>query len=76
MRMPSALASFERAITQPSLFDSTMTGRPSSSGRKTRSHEAKKLLQSQSPYIVFSCCMLSVPPPSGVVVPSRGYCSA
>lgn len=47
-------------------------GRPSSSGRKTRSHEAKKLLQSQSPYIVFSCCMLSAPP-SGVVVPSRGY---
>ena len=74
MRMPSALASFERAITQPSLFDSTTTGSPSSSGRKTRSHEAKKLLQSQSPYIVFSCCMSSVALSLGVAAPSLGYC--
>jgi len=30
--MPSALASLLRAITQPSLFDSTTTGRPHNSG--------------------------------------------
>ena len=47
---------------------------PSSSGRKTRSHEAKKLLQSQSPYIVFSCCMSSVALSLGVAAPSLGYC--
>jgi hypothetical protein len=39
MAMPSALASLLRAITQPSLFDSTTTGRPRSSGWNTRSHE-------------------------------------
>jgi hypothetical protein len=40
MPMPSALASFKRAITQPSLFDSTTTGRLRSAGWKTRSHDA------------------------------------
>ena len=44
--MPSALASLLRATAQPSLLLSTMTGRPSKSGRNTRSHETKKLLQS------------------------------
>ena len=44
--MPRALASSLRATAQPSLLDSTMTGFPYRSGRKTRSHEAKKLLQS------------------------------
>ena len=33
-------ASALRAITQPSLFDSTTTGRPFKSGRNTVSHEA------------------------------------
>ncbi len=54
MRMPSVLASFEREMTQPSLLDSTTTGRPSRSGRNNRSHETKKLLQSHSPYIATS----------------------
>ena len=44
--IPRAFASLLRAMAQPSLFESTMTGRPSRSGRKTRSHETKKLLQS------------------------------
>ena len=35
----SAFASSERAMTQPSLFDSTTTGRPSRAGSKTRSHD-------------------------------------
>ena len=39
MGMPSALASFDRATAQPSLLESTITGRPSSDGRKTRSQE-------------------------------------
>ena len=37
--MPSALASLERATTTPSLLESTTTGRPSSRGLNTRSHE-------------------------------------
>ena len=49
--MPSAFASFERATAQPSLLDSTMTGFPFKSGRKTLSHEAKKLLQSARAYM-------------------------
>jgi hypothetical protein len=40
MSMPSAFASFDRAITQPSLLDSTTTGWPRSSGWKTRSQDA------------------------------------
>jgi hypothetical protein len=46
--MPNVLASFDRATIQPSLFDNTTTGLPIKSGRKSRSHEAKKLLQSTS----------------------------
>jgi len=34
------------------LLESTMTGFPFSSGRKTLSHEAKKLLQSARAYTV------------------------
>jgi hypothetical protein len=34
---PSALASAERAIAQPSLFDSTMTGTPTRLASKARS---------------------------------------
>ena len=49
--MPSALASLLLATAQPSLLLSTMTGFPFSSGRKTLSHEAKKLLQSAKAYI-------------------------
>ena len=49
--MPSALASLLRATAQPSLLLSTMTGLPFSSGRKTLSHEAKKLLQSARAYM-------------------------
>ena len=37
MAMPSALASFERAMAQPSLFESTTTGWPTRLGRNTRS---------------------------------------
>ena len=37
--MPAALTSAERAMTQPSLFDSTATGTPSRAGSKTRSQE-------------------------------------
>lgn len=37
--IPSALASAVLATAQPSLLDSTMTGRPFSFGSKTRSHE-------------------------------------
>jgi hypothetical protein len=37
--MPSRFASSEREMTHPSLFDSTTTGRPSSRGANTRSHE-------------------------------------
>ena len=40
IRTPSALASAERAMQQPSLFDSTTSGLPRSSGWNTRSHEA------------------------------------
>ena len=39
MRMPNALASLLRAMAHPSLFDSTMTGRPTSEGRNTRSQD-------------------------------------
>jgi hypothetical protein len=39
MRMPSALASSERETMQPSLFESTTTGRPRKPGSKTRSQE-------------------------------------
>nr|WP_255465186.1 hypothetical protein [Frigoribacterium sp. NBH87] len=35
----SALASCDRAMTQPSLFERTTTGLPSSAGLKTRSHD-------------------------------------
>ena len=35
----SAFASSERAMTQPSLFDRTTTGRPSRAGLNTRSHD-------------------------------------
>jgi hypothetical protein len=35
--MPSALASLLRAMAQPSLLDSTITGRPRRLGRNTRS---------------------------------------
>ena len=37
--MPSALASSDRAMAQPSLLDRTMTGRPLRLGRNTRSQE-------------------------------------
>ena len=37
MGMPMALASAVRAMAQPSLLDSTMTGLPSSAGLRTRS---------------------------------------
>ncbi len=37
--MPSALASLLRATAQPSLLESTITGRTSSVGSKARSHE-------------------------------------
>ena len=40
MGMPMALASVERAITQPSLLERITTGLPLSEGLKTRSHEA------------------------------------
>ena len=46
---PSAFASPLRATMQPSFDDRTTAGRPSSAGRKTRSQETKKLLQSASP---------------------------
>ena len=39
MRMPSALASLVRAMAQPSLFDSTITGTLARRASKTRSHE-------------------------------------
>ncbi|EJI85941.1 hypothetical protein AEST_10230 [Alishewanella aestuarii B11] len=38
--MPSALASFERATTQPSLFDSTTTAASLMSGRNSFSQLA------------------------------------
>ena len=44
-------ASGDRATTHPSLFESTTTGRRAQSGRKTFSHDAKKLSQSTSPII-------------------------
>ena len=47
----SAAASLLLATAQPSLLESTMTGFPFSSGRKTLSHEAKKLLQSARAYL-------------------------
>jgi hypothetical protein len=37
--MPSALASLVRAMAQPSLFESTITGTVASFGSNTRSHE-------------------------------------
>ena len=46
---PSAFASSLRATMQPSFDDRTTAGRPSRAGRKTRSQETKKLLQSASP---------------------------
>ena len=52
--MPNALASLLRAMAQPSLFDSTMTGRPFSSGRNRRSHDTKKLLQSARAYMGYT----------------------
>lgn len=39
MAIPSALASLDRAIAQPSLFESTTTGFPFRLGRNTRSQE-------------------------------------
>ena len=39
MGIPIALASLERATAHPSLFESTITGRFSKEGRKTRSQE-------------------------------------
>ena len=52
MAIPIALASFERATTQPSLLERTTAGRPINFGAKTRSHDTKKLLQSTTPIIV------------------------
>ncbi len=46
MAMPNSLASLDRAITQPSLLESTTTGFLRKAGLNTRSHDAKKLLQS------------------------------
>jgi hypothetical protein len=40
MVIPAALASALRAITQPSLFERTTTGRPLRSGLNTVSHDA------------------------------------
>src|SRR5579859_6677439 len=54
MVMPSALASFERAITQPSLLDKTTSGTPRSSGRNTRSNASSTACQRRSdadPYV-------------------------
>ena len=39
MPIPNDLASFDRAIAHPSLFERTMTGLLSKNGRKTLSHE-------------------------------------
>ncbi|GJE45785.1 hypothetical protein AEGHOMDF_4985 [Methylobacterium soli] len=39
MRIPSAFASAVRAMAQPSLLDSTMTGTAASFGSNTRSQE-------------------------------------
>jgi len=50
--MPRALTSLERATTQPSLPERTTTGLSLKSGRKIRSQETKKLLQSHSANIV------------------------
>ena len=47
--MPNAFASLEIATAHPSLLLNTITGRFSSEGLKTLSHETKKLLQSISP---------------------------
>lgn len=41
--MPILLASFERATTQPSLLDSTTTGLPSRSGRKSRLNALRQM---------------------------------
>lgn len=46
MGIPKAFASFDRAITQPSLLESTMTGLSTIEGLKTLSQDTKKLLQS------------------------------
>jgi len=40
MGMPSALASAERTMTPPSLWESTTTGLLASAGAKTFSHDA------------------------------------
>ena len=48
MGMPNCFTSSDRAIMHPSLFDKTATGFVSRSGRKMRSQETKKLLQSIS----------------------------
>jgi hypothetical protein len=37
--MPSAFASADRAMAQPSLFDRTITGTPTSLASKARSHD-------------------------------------
>ena len=50
--MPRALASGERAMMHPSLFESTTTGLFFSLGLKALSQEAKKLLQSTRPNIL------------------------
>lgn len=44
--MPHSFASFDRDTMQPSLFESTITGRFCRLGSKTLSHDTKKLLQS------------------------------
>ena len=48
---PRAFASLDSATMHPSLFERTMTGRPTSSGLRTRSHDTKKLLQSTRAYM-------------------------
>ena len=40
MPTPNALASFDRAMTQPSLLDRTTTGRPRRRGWNSRSQDA------------------------------------
>ena len=46
MAIPMSFTSRERATTHPSFDDRSSTGLLSKSGRKSRSQETKKLLQS------------------------------
>ncbi len=68
MGIPSALASYERETTQPSLLERTTTGRFLRPGANTRSQDTKKLSQSNRKNISIAPKAAGNDTPNGEIV--------